>query len=155
MGDLKISVFKWGCLLRELKQRSNGKRESGAFLLGQLGARKIHHHICYDDLDKNALKNGIITLDRIAWVNLWKFCSQNKMEVLADVHTHPSEWTGQSLSDMHYPIVSQVGHIALIVPNYAMYWWRGLHNIGIHEYKGNYMWKQWPSNSGKLRLVLL
>lgn len=154
MDEIKISIFKWISLLRALKNKGGSKSESGAFLLGKLGTKKVCHYICYDDLDENALKKGIITLDKITWVRLWKFCSQNKLQVLADIHTHPSKWTGQSPSDMQYPIVSQVGHLALIAPYYAKYWWHGLHGVGIYEYKGNYKWKQWPSTSGKVRLVL-
>jgi len=155
MDEIIISRLKWLKLLCDLNFKGEGRRESGAFLLGKKGSRKVCHYICYDELYEDAFSSGYIVLERVAWVRLWDFCSKNKMQVLADIHTHPSEWTAQSPSDMQNPLVSQAGHIAMIAPCYAKYWWRGLRGIGIHEYKGSNRWQGWSSNSGKVRFVLL
>lgn len=155
MDELRIPRIKWLQLLYELKCKGAGYRESGAFLLGKLGDRKVCHYICYDELDENAFSSGCIVLRKIAWIRLWDYCAKNKMHVLADVHTHPSQWTSQSHSDKHNPMVSQSGHIALIVPNYAKHWWRGLRGVGIHEYISNNSWNIWAEKSGKVKLVLL
>ena len=40
------------------------------------------------------------------------------LTVVADVHVHPGD-SGQSNSDRAYPMISQAGHIALILPRFA------------------------------------
>ena len=155
MDEIIIPRFKWLTLLCELKCKGEDKRESGAFLLGKKGSRKVCHYVCYDELYEDAFRSGCIVLERMAWVRLWDICLKNEMQVLADIHTHPLEWTGQSSSDMQNPMISQLGHIAMIAPCYAKYWWRGLRGIGIHEYKGNNTWQDWSVNSGRVRFVLL
>jgi proteasome lid subunit RPN8/RPN11 len=44
------------------------------------------------------------------------------MEVLADVHTHPGLDSSQSETDRTHPMISESGHVALIVPSYAKGW---------------------------------
>ena len=53
---LKIPFALWRRLYSELRRRSKGRRESGAFLLGQ--SSKVSAFICYDDLDPSALDTG-------------------------------------------------------------------------------------------------
>jgi hypothetical protein len=111
--DLRIPWFVWWSLIRELKHRSGGRRESGAFLLGRSGTRQVTHFICYDDLDPTALDTGIIVFHGEGFVPLWEFCRTRKKRVFADVHTHATEWTGQSNSDRTHPMIAQSGHVAL------------------------------------------
>lgn len=73
--------------------------------------------------------------------------------VLADVHTHGDEWTGQSEADRTHPMVGQKGHVGLIVPHYATKNLLGLEGVGIHEYTGDHKWVARPK--GKLELTLL
>ncbi len=153
--NLCISWLVWWRLIRELKRRGGGHRESGAFLLGGNGARKVSHFICYDDLDPTALDTGIIMFHGEGFVPLWEFCRARKMRVLADVHTHPSEWTGQSGSDSTHPMIAQSGHVALIVPQFAQRRFQSLAGVGIHEYCGDHRWNSWGPKSGKVRLTLL
>jgi len=58
--NLRIPWFVWWPLIRELKRRGGGRRESGAFLLGSSGTQQVTHFICYDDLDPTTLDTGII-----------------------------------------------------------------------------------------------
>ncbi len=148
--ELKVSWMLWLRLLSELKRRGRGRRESGAFLLGKIGSRKVSEFICYDDLDPHALDTGIIDFDGAGYGPLWEKCQQKKLQVLADVHTHPSSWTGQSGSDRSYPMISQGGHLALIVPHYATRKCQTLKGVGIHEYLGDGQWR-----SGKKAVVKL
>ena len=56
------------------------------------------------------------------------------LEVVADVHTHPGG-VGQSQTDRDNPMIPEVGHVALIVPNFAdRADFPG--DIGIYEYRG-------------------
>ncbi len=153
--DLCIPWLTWWRLNRDLKWRGRGRRESGAFLLGRNGTRKVSHFIPYDELDPTAFDTGIIVFHGEGLVPLWEFCRSRKMRVLADVHTHPGEWTEQSGSDSAHPMVAQRGHIALIVPYFAQRRFPSLAGVGIHEYSGDHRWKSWEPKSGKVRLSVL
>jgi hypothetical protein len=145
---LKIHVLLWRRLYSELRKRSGGRRESGAFLLGT-GSR-ICEFICYDDIDPTALETGIVKIKGVAFVRVWEYCALRQIKVLADVHTHPSDWTEQSYSDQSHPVVSQAGHIAIILPSFASRRWPSLRGAGIYEYLGEHRWK-----SGKVKISLL
>lgn len=140
---LSIPLPLWKKLIRELKKRGKGKRETGAFLLGPKESNAITEFICYDDLDPHAFDSGIIVFNGDGFIPLWKHCNKNGLKVLADVHTHPSRWTEQSGSDKKHPMIAQAGHIALIVPNYATGWRQRLNGVGVHEFLGNRQWKTW------------
>jgi hypothetical protein len=140
-SGVRISVILWGRLVRELRKRGRGERESGAFLLGRPGSGKITKFICYDDLDERALESGIITFHGPGFVELWNRCEREKLRVMADAHTHPSSWVDQSNSDRTHPMVAQKGHISLILPNYGFGVKWTLKGVGIHEYLCDHRWK--------------
>ena len=152
---LTIPILLWWHLLRELRRRGRGNRESGAFLLGLASETKVLRIVFYDDLDPHALDTGIIEFDGSGYVPLWKLCREKKLRVLADVHTHPTDWTEQSGSDRTHPMISQRGHVALIVPNFARRTLQKLRGVGIHEYLGNHQWKSWEPKSGRIRITIL
>jgi proteasome lid subunit RPN8/RPN11 len=154
-ASISISMLLWFQLLRELKSRGRKQRESGAFLLGKKGFRKICHFIPYDDLDPHCLDTGIIRFDGAGFVPLWAYCKEHRMEVLADVHTHPGTWTGQSELDRTHPMISIAGYTALIVPSFAQHTFKGLAGVGVYEYEGGHQWKTWSTRSNYLRLTLL
>src|SRR5215469_6918024 len=104
-----IPSLLWMRLLRQLRKRGGGYRESGAFLLGKTGSRRVSRFICYDDLDEHALDSGIVTVHAIGFVRLWDICKKKNMRVLADIHTHPTGWIDQSESDRTHPMVAQPG----------------------------------------------
>ncbi|MFA6087236.1 hypothetical protein [Mucilaginibacter sp.] len=139
--QLNIDFKLWEDLIKELKLRGRGMRESGAFLLGPLSEREITRYICYDDLDPHALDSGIIVFDSKGFTPLWKFCKDNQLKVYADVHTHPDGWTGQSGVDKDNPMIVQSGHIALIIPRYSQVPLQGLEGVGAYIYLGSKKWK--------------
>jgi proteasome lid subunit RPN8/RPN11 len=141
--SLHIPVLLWFRLIRELRRRGGGRRESGAFLLGSRsgGREAAKRFVCYDDLDSRAFDSGIIRFDSAGFARLWQICRETGLAVVGDVHTHPTEWVDQSLSDQQHPMISETGHVALIVPRFAGAgcWW--LEGVGLHEYLGNYRWR--------------
>ena len=151
--EITISYLLWFRLMGRLRRRGRGVRESGAFLLGKIGAQKVSEFICYDDLDPHALDTGIIDFDGAGYGPLWERCERRKMHVLADVHTHPGAWTGQSGSDRAYPMISQPGHVALIVPHYATRKGQTSKGVGVHEYLGDHEWKS-GRNATRVSLTL-
>ena len=110
-------------------------------MLAKVGSREITSFICYDDLDKAALESGIVTVHATGFVKLWDRCQRNGLTVVADIHTHPSNWTGQSHSDRTHPMVAIKGHVALILPDFATPNTLPLNGASVYEYKGNHKWK--------------
>jgi hypothetical protein len=149
---LQIHFTVWKQLMQELKKRGGGERESGAFLLGYKQDKLVTSFICYDDLDPHAFDSGIIVFNGDGFIPLWKHCHANNLKVLADVHTHPDEWTGQSSSDRRHPMIAQAGHIALIIPNLALNSEESLCGVGIHEFLGDRHWKSWKEEDGIVTL---
>jgi hypothetical protein len=127
-------------MIVELELRGEGRRESGAFLLvpHQGNTDLVSKVIFLDDLDPNCLVGGI-HFDGKAYSELWSICDREEMRVIADVHTHPQDWVGQSPTDKENPMVARRGHVALIVPRFAQ-GPIGPREIGVHEYRGEEGW---------------
>lgn len=135
----------WRAGTTELRRRTHGHRESGAFLLGSKGrARRIEEFVYYDDIDPNALKTGMVKIDGRCLGALWEYCRKTGRVVVADVHVHPGGFA-QSGSDQANPIMAEVGHIAIILPYYAA---RATTpgRIGVYEYCGNRQWRDHSSD---------
>jgi proteasome lid subunit RPN8/RPN11 len=129
----------WLDTLAVLRERGRGTRESGGFLLGRRsgGSRIVESFLPYDDVDPKALR-GIILFDGSKMDIVWELCRRKGLEVVADVHTHPGGF-GQSQTDRDNPMIPEIGHIALIVPNFSA----GSYppgDIGIYEYRGRRQW---------------
>jgi proteasome lid subunit RPN8/RPN11 len=65
--------------------------------------------------------------------------------VVADVHTHPGP-SDQSNSDRNHPMISQAGHLALIIPRFAATPVRRS-EIGMYRYHGAKRWTAVSDNS--------
>ena len=137
---LRLTWFGWWQLMRQLRHRGGGVRESGAFLLGRtsgLGG-EITEFVFYDDIDPHALSQGHVHLAGAALNRVWDCCAASGLEVLADVHTHPSG-SGQSHSDQRHPMIAIKGHTALIIPDFASSM-RNLRGIGVYRHLGACNW---------------
>jgi proteasome lid subunit RPN8/RPN11 len=130
----------WSQILAELARRGEGFHEAGVFLLGvdRGGRREVQDVVFYDDLDPEAYATGVCVLHSDAFAKLWATCREKKMTVVADVHTHPGE-AFQSSSDKANPMVARLGHIAIIIPDYARQPIRP-RQLRIHEYCGQHEW---------------
>jgi len=137
---LLCSAALWNEGVEELRRRTEGYHESGAFLLGENdGARRrIVKLAYYDDLDPHSLDTGIVIFDGAGYGPLWEMCRNEGLTVVADIHVHPCI-ARQSDSDRTNPMISQKGHVALIAPDLAL----GpciAAELGIYEYLGGYRW---------------
>ena len=138
--ELFCASHIWEAGMAELRERAGGYRESGAFLIGTKGKfRQINKFIFYDDIDPSALSSGIVIIDGRKLGALWDHCRATQQEVVADVHVHPGGY-GQSGSDRANPIIAEIGHKAVIIPDYAR---RGTMpgQIGVYEYLGSRRWR--------------
>ena len=140
----------WRSGVAELHRRTGGRRESGAFLLGrQLGeTRRIEQFLFYDDVDPTCFNNGMVEFDGRKFGSVWERCRTLKMTVVADVHVHPAGY-GQSQSDRENPMIAEVGHLAIILPNFAK--GRAIPGrIGLYEYLGSRRWEDLSRKGSKL-----
>jgi proteasome lid subunit RPN8/RPN11 len=136
---IKIPRRTWRALNTQLAFRGGGRRESGAFLLGQRSRRPLVTHVAYfDDLEPGSL-NGAVHLTNAAYSRLWAICRDLNVEVLADVHTHPGSFIQQSQIDEDYPLIALRGHVAIIVGHYAQRR-ASLRHVGVYEYEGDSGW---------------
>jgi proteasome lid subunit RPN8/RPN11 len=138
---LQIPRMRWLNLIGELDRRSERIRESGAFLLAPSGSIRSGRFAYYDDLAPGCLEKGYIRFPGEGYVALTRICLQARLRVVADVHTHPGPWTGQSGSDIAHPMMARAGHLALIVPNYARGNRFSLCGVGAYEYRGDQRWR--------------
>ena len=130
----------WHGLIANLRRRTEGYHESGAFLLGtrEDELRRIVNVAYYDDLDPHSLDTGIVIFDGAGYGPLWVMCRRETLTVVADIHVHPGI-ARQSFSDRTNPMIARKGHIALIAPDFA----EGAcmpADLGVYEYRGGYEW---------------
>lgn len=154
MNTITISIWRWRRAIKELRRRGQSRRESGAFFLGDAERKKVSRVVFYDDLDPHSLDSGIIRLNGAAFIPLWEICRERNLDVLFDVHTHPTSSVGQSVSDQTNPTVRRQGHTAVIVPNFAKRNRFGFKGIGIYEYLGNHKWRTCGRKESRLKLTL-
>ena len=139
----------WHAGVAELRRRGGGRRESGAFLLGDrvvrggVERRRVRQLVYFDDLDPHCLDTGIVVFDGAGFGLLWQICRNTGFEVVADVHTHPC-MARQSDADRRHPMVAMAGHFAIIVPNFATRV-PASDELGLYEYAGAH---QWHDHSG-------
>jgi proteasome lid subunit RPN8/RPN11 len=146
---LSCSTRLWREGLRELRRRTEGVHESGAFLLGsQEGARRrITRFAYYDDLDLQSLSTGIVVFDGSGYGPLWQLCRDSGLSVGADVHVHGGV-ARQSTADRDHPMIALPGHIAIILPRFAerVFW---PPDLGMYEYLGEHRWTDWSGARAK------
>jgi hypothetical protein len=152
--DHPMLTIRWSTLttlLAELAMRGQGRREAGAFLLagradGYASAAPRPASVIavayYDDLDPVSLTGGI-TFGAAGYAALNARCRAEQLRVVADIHTHPRRWVGQSALDAAHPMSATKGHIAIIAPDYGQGRIR-LPDLGVHIFNA----PSWTSNFG-------
>lgn len=137
---IRIDPARWTDLLAELDRRGQRHHEAGAFLLGTRTGdlREVQDVIYYDDLDPEAYCSGVCILHAPAFAALWSVCRTRGLTVVGDVHTHPGR-AFQSEADRTNPMVARAGHIAIILPNYAI-GRPATTTLGVFEYRGDHTW---------------
>lgn len=151
---LRIGTQLWAELVAELGRRGEARREAGAFLLARAdGDRtKVRRVVYFDDVDPHCLR-GHIQINATAFTKLWDICQAEDLVVVGDAHTHGGRDVSQSSIDAENPMVARIGHIALILPNFAT---QPVHpsDVGVHEYQGTRGWTGWRGREASRRLVI-
>ena len=104
-----------------------------------------------DDLDPTCLTGGI-SFDGLAYSKLWDICDAEEKVVIGDVHTHPGGDVRQSDIDAANPMLAMQGHIAVIVPNFAV-GPVGVDQVGVHRFDG-VGWQTWRGADAGQRLFI-
>lgn len=153
LPEIVIGRSTWGRLIAGLRARGDGRRESGAFLLGPTdGARTVTDIVFYDEIDPHAFDTGIIVLDGSLIGSLWRVCRERRLRVVADVHTHPGS-AGQSESDRRHPMVAERGHVAIILPDFATPPIEP-EQIGVFRYLGKFRWLRLDNSAASPALAI-
>lgn len=139
-APLKFAPRVWSGLMEDMRRRGRGCREAGAFLLTEAdrGDRVVRTWLPYDVLAPESLAYTYVRLESSAFSRLWAWCAEHHVEVVADVHTHPSG-PRQSVSDRAHPMVSLRGHVAIIVPSFAQHNPQPL-DCSVNVYLGDQRW---------------
>lgn len=141
-------------MVTELRARGRGKRESGAFLLGENdGDRAVVRSVAYyDDLEPACLVRGVVNFTADGYRELWKVLKSGHIEVVADIHTHPAD-AFFSGTDRQHPMMPTIGHRAVVVPNYA----QGNvtpRDVGFYRYLGSYEWQEFEPGIATSKLYV-
>jgi hypothetical protein len=113
-------------VIHELARRGGGSRESGAFLMTDRdhAASSLPQPVTavayYDDLDPDCCRTGAITFHGDGYTALAARCRRDRLRVIGDIHTHPSDRVAQSRTDAAHPMIALDGHVALIAPRFAI-----------------------------------
>jgi proteasome lid subunit RPN8/RPN11 len=142
---LEIPGELYESLITDLAASGRGVKEAGAFLLGDLepsreGQRRlVRSYLMYDQVAPlSSSQHAYVAFTAEEMARAWEHCYSVGMQVVADVHTHPLG-PAQSKSDRAHPIVSIAGHVALIVPYFAMGSTRP-QDLGVHVFGGQGRW---------------
>jgi hypothetical protein len=156
IAEIRVPVLLWTRVIHQLRRRGGGRRESGAFLLGRQHGTfaRASAFVCYDDLDPHAYQSGAIAFHAEGYAAFWQYCREKRLQLLADVHTHPGRHVGQSHTDQQNPMVPVIGHTAMIVPNFGRTPWWSLSGVGVYEYLGNFKWRTHAVSDGARRVAL-
>ena len=134
-----LSLPLWIKLIHGLRIKGGLNKESGAFLLSNINSNKISKIAFYDEFDETVSDSGIIQFKGAN--KLFQFLADNKLEVIMDIHTHPTTNTRQSISDRKHPMIRLKGHIALIAPSYAKNRFLKPSDCSAYEYLGEFKWR--------------
>lgn len=152
---LRISGGVWKHLCAELGRRGEGRNESGAVLLASAAedsdrCPRVRRVVYFDDLGATT-GAGSVHIKGHVFSRLWDLCEAEDLRVVADVHTHGGRGVAQSAIDQHNPFVGRKGHIALILPNFAV-GRISQRSVGVHRYLGDGRWESWFGRSAARRL---
>lgn len=142
-GRIIVSRTAWEQTWTGLLARGSGRRETACVWAGtREDACDVVRHVAFiDDQDevRGAPYSHVAAPAAVARV--LADLRMRGLVIVADLHTHPSNWVGLSDIDQANPIEFRVGLIALVLPNFAS-GERLISRVGVHEYVGEKRWRQ-------------
>ena len=89
---IRLPILLWARVVRDLRQRGAGVRETGAFLLGRLDTEnpRVTSPIFVMMMSIPTPISSVPSLSMPpGCAALWQHCREQKVQLLIDVHTHP------------------------------------------------------------------
>jgi hypothetical protein len=144
----------WACTWSGLRSRGAGAKESAAVWAGCRCDGLEHVEALYflDDYAGGEQRRGYHRVPVEALTEFFAALQQQKQVIVADIHTHPTDWVGLSALDEENPIEFRVGLPALVLPCFALPR-PSLSISGVHIYKGNGRWRM-LRDAQKRRLIV-
>lgn len=97
---------------------------------------------------------GGYRVDSVSMRRLSSLMSEQGLENLAQVHTHPSNWIGHSSFDDEHAYSTRKGSLSLVWPNYGLSFNHDLTGVGVHEYRRN-DWVELPVSEIRERIRII
>jgi hypothetical protein len=125
-----------------LRLRGQGRKESAAVWAGcrHNNDERVEAVYFLDDYAGGEQCRGYHRVDVEALTEFFVTLQRQKQVIIADIHTHPTDWVGLSPLDESNPIEFRVGLPAIVLPSFAEpepSW----SISGVHIYRGNGRWR--------------
>lgn len=151
-----VPLALWRSTWAGLRARGRGVRESACVWVGTRSGmlERARDVIFLDDLPGtmgHALQHRT---SREAVAALLTRARELQLEIVADIHTHPSDWVDLSIVDQEHPIEYRIGLLALVFPNFAAGPTQ-LSRTGVHEYLGESRWKTLTGRAVHQRVTIV
>lgn len=152
---LHITRSLWNETTHGLAKRGSNLRESACIWAGTRDEKtwKVTEIVYLDDLHGTKSTRRYHSTSREALSQLFEILRSKKLQIIADVHTHPSIWVDMSLLDMENPIEHRIGLLAFIIPNLAKPPVI-IEKLGVHEYIGQCKWNRLSQNEIHERFII-
>lgn len=152
---IRISTNLWNETIKGLAEHSQGLRESGCIWAGKRNELTwtVKEVLFLDDLPGVRRQHLYHRTPRIAINKLFELLREKDLQIIADLHTHPTDWVELSDTDKLHPIEYRIGLIAVIFPYFAQMKHK-FNDLGVHEYLGNGEWQRLPLSEVNKRIII-
>lgn len=79
---------------------------------------------------------GVVRVGPDTAAEMGRWLRAQGLRGLVQVHSHPGEWTGHSVTDDENPIISAEEFVSLVWPNYGELPVRTVQDLGVHRLSG-------------------
>jgi hypothetical protein len=137
-----------------LRDRSSGRRESGAIWSGDLyeADSEVRDVLFFHDLCDDRGRSLSLELSEEAKFALYEELARRGQKLIGMVHTHPEGWVGLSGIDEANQLCSRIGFWSLVLPYYAMRPW-AVTATGVHI-RVDKGWHQFSKEESKTRIII-
>jgi hypothetical protein len=149
-----IPIQIWHATWAGLNTRSKGKIESAAIWAGRRDGEieRVEGVYFLDDYVGGLQRRDYHCVPVQALTIFFADLRRDRRVIIADLHTHPRSWVGQSQLDEANPIEFRKGLPAVVLPWFAQ-GEPSLQSCGVHIYEGGGKWLSLGEDGKKQLLV--
>lgn len=122
LSHLRVPRILWEQTLSLLRDRSDGRRESGAIVLGTGNSTKqrvASSVVGYHELCDDRATEVFLEVSEAGKLRLYSQLEHNKLQLVAMIHTHPEGWVGLSQIDQANQLSSRIGFWSIVLPYFG------------------------------------